>query len=151
MCAVAQLYSTLCDPMDCILAGSAVHGIFQARILESVAISFSIIYVYILSNILYIYIYTHTLFYILYISIHLFCIFMDGGGLRIYVFVNCGSDPFYSLFNVFSLRLSFSFVNVVFFILTLISISSTRCFTNSVLGTLQLHSPLNIHSNRSYS
>ena len=142
---------TLCDPMDCSLAGSAVRGILQARILEWVAISFSIICVYILFNILYIYIYTHILFYILYISIHLLCIFVDGGGLRIYVFVNCGSDPFYSLFNVFSLRLSFFFVNVVFLILTLISISFTHCLTNSVLGTLQLYSPLNIHSNRSYS
>ena len=26
---VAQLYSTLCDPMDCSLPGSSVHGIFQ--------------------------------------------------------------------------------------------------------------------------
>ena len=31
----------LCDPMDCSLPGSSVHGIFQARILEWVAISFS--------------------------------------------------------------------------------------------------------------
>ena len=31
----------LCDPMDCSLPGSSVHGILQARILESVAISFS--------------------------------------------------------------------------------------------------------------
>ena len=31
----------LCDPMDCILPGSSVHGIFQARVLEWVAISFS--------------------------------------------------------------------------------------------------------------
>ena len=31
---VAQLYLTLCDPMDCSLAGSSIHGIFQARILE---------------------------------------------------------------------------------------------------------------------
>ena len=30
-----------CDPIDCGLPGSSVHGIFQARILESVAISFS--------------------------------------------------------------------------------------------------------------
>ena len=30
-----------CDPMDCSLPGSSVHGIFQARILERVAISFS--------------------------------------------------------------------------------------------------------------
>ena len=34
----AQLCLTLCDPID--LPGSSVHGIFQARILESVAISF---------------------------------------------------------------------------------------------------------------
>ena len=30
---------TLCDPMDCILPDSSVHGIFHARILEWVAIS----------------------------------------------------------------------------------------------------------------
>ena len=30
-----------CDPMDYSLPGSSVHGIFQARILERVAISFS--------------------------------------------------------------------------------------------------------------
>ena len=38
---VAQSCPTLCDPMDCRLPGSSVHGIFQARILEWVAISFS--------------------------------------------------------------------------------------------------------------
>ena len=38
---VTQLCPTLCDPMDCSLPGSSVHGIFQARILEWVAISFS--------------------------------------------------------------------------------------------------------------
>ena len=38
---VAQLCPTLCDPMDCSLPGSSVHGIFQARELEWVAISFS--------------------------------------------------------------------------------------------------------------
>ena len=32
--------ATLCDPMDCSLAGSSAHGILQARILEWVAISF---------------------------------------------------------------------------------------------------------------
>ena len=32
---------TLCDPMDCSPPGSSVHEIFQARILEWVAISFS--------------------------------------------------------------------------------------------------------------
>ena len=38
---VAQSRPTLCDPMGCSLKGSSVHGIFQARILEWVAISFS--------------------------------------------------------------------------------------------------------------
>ena len=38
---VAQSCPTLCDPMDCSLPGSSVHGILQARILEWVAISFS--------------------------------------------------------------------------------------------------------------
>ena len=33
---------TLCDPMNCSLPGSSVHEIFQARILEWVAISYSI-------------------------------------------------------------------------------------------------------------
>ena len=33
--------STLCDPMDCSLPGSSVHGILQARILEWVATPFS--------------------------------------------------------------------------------------------------------------
>ena len=31
----------LCDPTDCSLPGSSVHGIFQAGVLEWVAISFS--------------------------------------------------------------------------------------------------------------
>ena len=39
-CSVAQSCLTLYDLMDCILPGSSVHGIFQARILEWVAISF---------------------------------------------------------------------------------------------------------------
>ena len=38
---VTQSCPTLCDPMDCSLLGSSIHGIFQARILEWVAISFS--------------------------------------------------------------------------------------------------------------
>ena len=32
---------TLCNPMDCSLLRSSVHGIFQARVLEWVAIAFS--------------------------------------------------------------------------------------------------------------
>ena len=35
---VAQSCLTLCDPMHCSLPGSSVHGIFEARILEWVAI-----------------------------------------------------------------------------------------------------------------
>ena len=38
---VIHLCPTLCDPMDCGLPGSSVHGIFQARVLQWVAISFS--------------------------------------------------------------------------------------------------------------
>ena len=38
---VAQSCPTLCNPMDCSLPGSSVHGIFQARVLEWVAIAFS--------------------------------------------------------------------------------------------------------------
>ena len=38
---VAQSCLTLSDPMDCSLAGSSIHGIFQARVLEWDAIAFS--------------------------------------------------------------------------------------------------------------
>jgi len=38
---VAQSCSTLCNPMDCSPPGSPIPGIFQARVLEWVAISFS--------------------------------------------------------------------------------------------------------------
>ena len=38
---VAQLCLTLCDPMDFSPPGSSFHEILQARILESIAISFS--------------------------------------------------------------------------------------------------------------
>ena len=37
----AQLCLTLCDPMDCSLSGSSVHGIPQTSILEWVTIPFS--------------------------------------------------------------------------------------------------------------
>ena len=40
-CLVTQSYPALCDPIDCSPAGSFVHGILQARILEWVAIPFS--------------------------------------------------------------------------------------------------------------
>ena len=39
VCSVAQLCLTFCDPTDCSQSGSSVHGIFEARILEWVAIS----------------------------------------------------------------------------------------------------------------
>ena len=38
---VDQSCPTLCSPMDCSLPGSSVHGIFQAIVLEWIAISFS--------------------------------------------------------------------------------------------------------------
>ena len=38
---VTKSYSTVCNPMDCSLPGSSVHGVSQARILEQVAIFFS--------------------------------------------------------------------------------------------------------------
>ena len=38
---VAQLCLTLSEPMDYSLPGSSIHGIFQARVLEWVAIAFS--------------------------------------------------------------------------------------------------------------
>ena len=38
---VTQLCPTLCNSMDCSLSGSSIHGIFQARVLEWIAISFS--------------------------------------------------------------------------------------------------------------
>ena len=41
LCEVTQLCLTLCSPMDCSLPGFSVYGIFQARVLEWGAISFS--------------------------------------------------------------------------------------------------------------
>jgi len=38
---VTQSCPTLSDPIDCSLPGSSTHGIFKARVLEWVAISFS--------------------------------------------------------------------------------------------------------------
>ena len=38
---VTQLCLALCDPMDWSLPGSSIHGIFRARVLEWVAMSFS--------------------------------------------------------------------------------------------------------------
>ena len=41
---VAELCQILCDPVDCSPPGYSVHGIFQARIMDWIAISFSSIY-----------------------------------------------------------------------------------------------------------
>ena len=51
----AQLCLTLIDPKDCSPSGSSVHGIFQARVLEWVAIAFSGLYYYDYVNITQIY------------------------------------------------------------------------------------------------
>ena len=40
---VTQSCLTVCDPVDCSPPGSSVHGIFQAKILEWVAIPFSMV------------------------------------------------------------------------------------------------------------
>ena len=37
----SEVVQSLSDPMDCSLPGSSIHGIFQARVLEWVAIAFS--------------------------------------------------------------------------------------------------------------
>ena len=36
-CSVAKLHLTLCNPIDCSLSGSSVHGILQTRVLEWIA------------------------------------------------------------------------------------------------------------------
>ena len=41
VCVHAQLCLSLCDPMDCSLPGTSVHGIYKSRILVWVAISYS--------------------------------------------------------------------------------------------------------------
>ena len=41
---VTQSCPTPSDPMDYSLPGSSIHGIFQARVLEWVAIAFSVLY-----------------------------------------------------------------------------------------------------------
>ena len=46
---VVQSCPTISDPMDCSLPGSAVHGIFQARVLEWGAIAFSRLNIYVAS------------------------------------------------------------------------------------------------------
>ena len=59
---VAQSCPTLCNPVDCYLPGSSVHGILQARKLEGVTISFSSQYTYIMKNVLAIILNSYVLF-----------------------------------------------------------------------------------------
>jgi len=59
---VAQSCPTLCDPMDSSQPISSVHGIFQARVLEWVDISFSSICMYVCMCV-YIYIYIYFSFF----------------------------------------------------------------------------------------
>ena len=47
---VAQSCLTLSDPMDDSLPGSSIHGIFQARVLEWVAIAFFTVHSYFKAN-----------------------------------------------------------------------------------------------------
>ena len=47
---VAQLCPTPSNPMDCSPPGSSVHGIFQARVLEWIAIAFSALSTYLRIN-----------------------------------------------------------------------------------------------------
>ena len=42
---VAPACPTLCDSMNYSLRGSSIHGIFQAKVLEWVAVSFSILHI----------------------------------------------------------------------------------------------------------
>ena len=65
---VSQSCLTLSDPMNCSLPGSSVHGIFQARVLQWVAIAFSGTCVY---KCIHICIHTHIYMYIyIYINTH---------------------------------------------------------------------------------
>jgi len=47
---VAQPCPTLSNPTDCSLPGSSIHGAFQARVLEWVAIAFSVWHIHIYTN-----------------------------------------------------------------------------------------------------
>ena len=47
---VAQSCPTLSDPMDCSPPSSSIHGIFQARVLEWVAIAYSVVFMSLFLN-----------------------------------------------------------------------------------------------------
>jgi len=47
MCVAAKSCPTLCNPMDCSLPGSLVHGILQPRILEWVSVLYLVLSIYV--------------------------------------------------------------------------------------------------------
>ena len=66
VCSCMLSHVRLCDLMDCSVPGSSIHGIFQARILEWVAIFYSNIYVHIYTYKRYLYGH-HTVYLLLWI------------------------------------------------------------------------------------
>ena len=68
---VAQLCPTFSDPMDCSLPGSSIHGIFQARVLEWVAIAFSELFLYDFLKTFFPHIYRTHLYLLLYTELYI--------------------------------------------------------------------------------
>ena len=66
MCSIVQSCLILCDPTDCSLPGSSVHGISQARRLEWVAAFFSRSTICVCLLVLYMYVYMYENICILY-------------------------------------------------------------------------------------
>ena len=95
---VAQSCPTLRNPMNCSLLGSSVHGIFQARVLEWVAISFSNLYM-IISQIIYNFFKFHSTvkWAYVHVCVHvciLFTCLLRQQVLLILVFLNSFHNPF---------------------------------------------------------
>ena len=81
--------SDSCDPMDCSLPGSSVHGILQATILEWVAISFSRFYIFSCRKV-----FSAGLQVVLIDSCSVssckFCVLVTGSELRVFLLHHCG-------------------------------------------------------------
>ena len=73
---VTQSCPTLRDPVDCILPGSSVHGIFQARVLEWAAVAFSS-FLARKSNFLFYFIFDVFTYFILFIYFFNFTLFLN--------------------------------------------------------------------------